>query len=248
MATTTAFGWETPDDTDLVKDGAAAIRTLGSSIDTSMAELKGGTTGQVLSKTSATDMDFTWVTQDDANAIQNTQLTAKGALITAFSSATPATLTVGSNYDVLSAQSGQATGLQWAGTPVAFTPTWTTDVGSPAIGNGTMTMSYIRYGKFIQIQFIWQAGGTTTFGTSGTFFWSLPFTAKTGSLNSACGGGFYGEDYAIAAYAGLPGLTSDGTKMFIKSPALNQSTWGKTTPITWGVTDYISGVFNYEVA
>ena len=34
MATTSAFGWETPDDTDLVKDGAAAIRTLGSSIDT----------------------------------------------------------------------------------------------------------------------------------------------------------------------------------------------------------------------
>jgi hypothetical protein len=60
MATTTAFGWETPDDTDLVKDGAAAIRTLGSSIDTSMADLKGGTTGQVLSKTSGTDMDFTW--------------------------------------------------------------------------------------------------------------------------------------------------------------------------------------------
>jgi hypothetical protein len=61
MATTTAFGWETPDDTDLLKDGAAAIRTLGSSIDTSMSELKGGTTGQVLSKTSNTDMDFTWV-------------------------------------------------------------------------------------------------------------------------------------------------------------------------------------------
>jgi hypothetical protein len=65
MATTTAFGWETPDDTDLVKDGAAAIRTLGSSIDTSMAELKGGTTGQVLSKTSATDMDFLYKDADD---------------------------------------------------------------------------------------------------------------------------------------------------------------------------------------
>lgn len=61
MASTSAFGWETPDDTDLVKDGAAAIRTLGNSIDTSMSELKGGTTGQVLSKTSNTDMDFTWI-------------------------------------------------------------------------------------------------------------------------------------------------------------------------------------------
>ena len=35
MATTTNNGWETPDDTDLVKDGALAMRTLGSAIDTS---------------------------------------------------------------------------------------------------------------------------------------------------------------------------------------------------------------------
>lgn len=36
MASTTYFGWETPDDTDLVKDGALSIRTLGSAVDTSM--------------------------------------------------------------------------------------------------------------------------------------------------------------------------------------------------------------------
>jgi hypothetical protein len=41
MATTTNYGWTTPDDTDLVKDGAAAIRTLGSSIDTSFAADEG---------------------------------------------------------------------------------------------------------------------------------------------------------------------------------------------------------------
>lgn len=64
MANTTNFNWETPDDTDLVKDGAAAIRTLGSAIDTSLVDLKGGTTGQILSKTSNTDMDFTWIAND----------------------------------------------------------------------------------------------------------------------------------------------------------------------------------------
>ena len=41
MATTTNYGWTTPDDTDLVKDGAAAIRTLGSSIDTSFVADEG---------------------------------------------------------------------------------------------------------------------------------------------------------------------------------------------------------------
>ena len=61
MATTTNFGWTTPDDTALVKDGASAIRTLGSGIDTSLVDLKGGTTGQVLSKATNTDLDFTWV-------------------------------------------------------------------------------------------------------------------------------------------------------------------------------------------
>jgi len=73
MATTTNFGWETPDDTDLVKDGAAAMRTLGSAIDTSLVDLKGGTTGQVLSKASNTDMDFSWIEQDDTTLSFNAQ-------------------------------------------------------------------------------------------------------------------------------------------------------------------------------
>lgn len=81
MATTTNFGWTTPDDTALVKDGASAIRTLGSSIDSSMAQLKGGTTGQILSKTSATDMAFTWINNDvgDITAVNtNSPLTGGG--------------------------------------------------------------------------------------------------------------------------------------------------------------------------
>ena len=81
MATTTNFGWETPDDTDLVKDGAAAIRTLGSAIDTSLVDLKGGTSGQILSKNSNTDMDFTWITNDvgDITAVNtNSPLTGGG--------------------------------------------------------------------------------------------------------------------------------------------------------------------------
>ena len=63
MATTTPnFGWAVPTSTDLVKDGAVAIETLGDSIDASLVDLKGGTTGQVLAKATNTDMDFTWST------------------------------------------------------------------------------------------------------------------------------------------------------------------------------------------
>jgi hypothetical protein len=73
MATTTNFGWETPDDTDLVKDGAAAIRTALGGVDTSFVDLKGGTTGQVLAKNSGTDLDFVWTEQDDTTLAFNAQ-------------------------------------------------------------------------------------------------------------------------------------------------------------------------------
>jgi hypothetical protein len=114
MATTTNFGWETPDDTDLVKDGAAAMRTLGNSIDTSFVDLKGGTSGQVLAKASGTDLDFSWVAQDDSNAIQNAIVDAKGDLIAATAADTPARLAVGTNGHILTADSTAATGIKWA--------------------------------------------------------------------------------------------------------------------------------------
>lgn len=122
MATTTNFGWETPDDTDLVKDGALAMRTLGNAIDASLVDLKGGTTGQVLSKASNTDLDYTWVTQDDANAIQNAIVDAKGDLIAASAADTPARLAVGNNGETLVADSSASTGLRWTATPSASNP------------------------------------------------------------------------------------------------------------------------------
>jgi hypothetical protein len=115
MATTTTnFGWDIPQSTDLVKDGATAISALGQDIDTALVDLKGGTTGQVLAKASGTDLDFTWVAQDDSNAIQNAIVDAKGDLISATGADTPARLAVGANGQVLMADSTTSTGLKWA--------------------------------------------------------------------------------------------------------------------------------------
>jgi hypothetical protein len=114
MATTTPnFGWSVPTSTDLVKDGATAIETLGDSIDASLVDLKGGTTGQVLAKNSNTDMDFTWTAVDPLVILD-----AKGDLITATAADTPARLAVGTNGQILTADSTASTGLKWT-TPAA---------------------------------------------------------------------------------------------------------------------------------
>jgi len=59
---TSNFGWQMPEPTDLVTDLPADFEVFGQAVDTDFADLNGGTTGQLLSKTSATDLDFTWVT------------------------------------------------------------------------------------------------------------------------------------------------------------------------------------------
>lgn len=151
MATTTNFGWTTPDDTDLVKDGAAAIRTLGSAIDTSLVDLKGGTTGQVLAKASNTDMDFTWAT--DASGIPATIFDAKGDLIAASAADTAARLAVGTNGQVLTADSGESTGLKWA-TPAAGSLTLINTGGTSLSGASTTISSIPTTYKALRVELI----------------------------------------------------------------------------------------------
>jgi hypothetical protein len=80
---TTNFGWVMPTSTDLVTDLPADFAVFGQAVDTSLAELKGGTTGQVLSKTSNTDMDFTWIEQDDSTLAFNAQTGTTYTLVAA---------------------------------------------------------------------------------------------------------------------------------------------------------------------
>ena len=144
MATTTTnFGWDIPQSTDLVKDGATAIAALGQDIDTAMVDLKGGTTGQVLAKASATDLDFSWVAIDPLVILD-----AKGDLITATAADTPARLAVGTNGQVLQADSTASTGLKWA-TPASGGMTLISSAAFSASGavniNSCFSATYENY-------------------------------------------------------------------------------------------------------
>ena len=172
---TSNFGWQMPQPTDLVTDLPADFEVFGQAVDTSLADLKGGTSGQVLSKNSNTDMDFVWVTSDDANAIQNTIVDAKGDLISATAADTPARLAVGTDYGFLQALASETTGMRWNNAAwTSYTPTITSQ-------NGTITTSsgegyYTRVGKMCAI---YVRANVITAGTgTGYLRVTVPFTAR----------------------------------------------------------------------
>jgi hypothetical protein len=64
---TSNFNWQMPTPTDLVTDLPADFEVFGQAVDSSMADLLGGTTGQILAKNSNTNMDFVWITNDQGD-------------------------------------------------------------------------------------------------------------------------------------------------------------------------------------
>jgi hypothetical protein len=80
---TTNFNWQMPTSSDLVTDLPADFETFGQAVDTTFVDLKGGTTGQVLSKASNTNMDFTWIEQDDTTLAFNAQTGTTYTLVAA---------------------------------------------------------------------------------------------------------------------------------------------------------------------
>jgi hypothetical protein len=149
---TSNFGWQMPTPTDLVTDLPADFEVFGQAVDTSLADLKGGTSGQILSKNTNTDMDFVWITNDigDITAVNAgtgisgggtsgavtitnsmaTSITAKGDLIVGTGSGTFVSQAVGTNGQVLTANSAQADGVEWA-TPASGSMT--------SIASGSLT-------------------------------------------------------------------------------------------------------------
>ena len=120
MPTTTNYGWTTPADTDLVKDGAAAIRTLGSSIDTTVFNNAGA-------------------------AIAKSIVDAAGDLIYATANDTVARLAIGTAGQVLKVNSG-ATAPEWgAGSALTKISRQSVSAASSVDFDGVFTSTYNSY-------------------------------------------------------------------------------------------------------
>jgi hypothetical protein len=213
MATTTNYGWTTPNDTDLVKDGAAAIRTLGSSVDTTTKALNPsttlgdieyrsstantntrlaiGTTGQVLTVAGGVP---TWATSDDANAIQNALLTTTGDTIYASGASTPARLGIGSTGQVLTVAAG--------------VPSWATPAG------GASGLTLIQRSTFSNV-----AGTSTTFdgvftSTYKSYLVVLEYVYGTSATNDLQLQGIYSGTTSTANYVGSSGYATYNSASF----------------------------------
>jgi hypothetical protein len=135
---TSNFGWQMPTSTDLVTDLPADFEVFGQAVDTDFVDLLGGTTGQVLSKTTNTDLDFTWVTPQvgDITAVNVTSpITgggSAGAVTIGISAAT--TSVVGA---VQLSDSTSTTSSVLASTPTATKAAY--DLADAAIAKSTVT-------------------------------------------------------------------------------------------------------------
>ncbi len=195
-----------PTSASLVTNLPADFNTFGQAVDTSMSELLGGTTGQVLSKTSNTNMDFTWVTTDDANAIQNSIVDAKGDIVAASANDTPARLAVGTNGQTIVADSTAATGLKYSDAAPAG---GLSRIGSVTnlTGASTITISGIsnKSRLFINV--------TQASSANASAFFSLRFNSDTGAVYGYSGvfndGGTLASAYSTNATS-IP-LAKQGT-------------------------------------
>ena len=224
MATSPNYGWAEPDNTDLVKNGALAIRTLGNAIDTTMATMTPKST-----------------------------FTAKGSIAAATAASTPANLAVGSNTAPLVADSAEATGLRWDSSAwTSYTPTVSYAGAGGSTGNATLVGRYKVRGKVINGFASFTVGSTTTFGSFDLQL-SVPSGLNPVATTVAVVGWGYAFDTSAAAYYQVQADVNNGNLFAFRAfnasaTYATLATVSSTLPFTLATGDQIIFYFSYEVA
>jgi hypothetical protein len=266
---TTNFGWVMPTSTDLVTDLPADFAVFGQAVDTSMADLKGGTTGQILAKATNTDMDFTWVTNDvgDITAVtagtgisgggtsgavtitnsMATEITAKGDLIAGTGSATFDNLPVGTNGQTLVADSTASTGLKWA----TASSGGMTSLASGSLSSTSVSITGLStsYNELLII-----FNGVSLSGTdqpnfrfnadNGLNYYQATNSATAGTANSAANGGVLINTTIGAASTNNSWIIR--LSNYTSTTSQKSGTWSCAFTNSAGTVQNIGGVFSYN--
>ena len=213
-----------PTSTDLVTDLPADFEVFGQAVDTSLADLKGGTTGQVLAKASNTNMDFSWVAIDPLVILD-----AKGDLITATAADTPARLGVGTNGQVLTADSTAATGLVWAAAGsgkvkqvVSATTTTLTVINTTTMTDTTITATITPTSNTSKILVI-ISSQVVHYRTSGASSIGARVLRGATTISDFGGDGWCGV-FATATGSSLSGGVFNNAYNYLDSPATTSAT------------------------
>ena len=166
---TTYFGWVMPNSADLVTDLPADFAVFGQGVDTSMQYLLGGTTGQVLSKTSGTNMAFTWINNDQGDI---TGVTA-GTGITVTSPTGPVPTVAIDTTVTVDKTTAQTLTNKTLTSPALTTPTISTATTNGDILYGTGSGALARLGIGSASQVLTVASGIPS--------WATPASGSTGA-------------------------------------------------------------------
>jgi hypothetical protein len=158
---TTPFSWQMPTATDLVTDLPADFEVFGQAVATSMADLLGGTSGQILAKNSATDMDFVWIANDQGDI---TGITA-GTGISVTSPTGPVPTVAIDTTVTVDKTTAQTLTNKTLTSPALTTPTISTATTNGDILYGTGSGALARLGIGSSAQVLTVAGGVPSWAT-----------------------------------------------------------------------------------